>query len=292
MNSDNVIISVIIPIYNAERFLSQCLDSILAQTFKNWELIAVDDGSTDNSLKILMAYAVKDSRIKIISKSNEGVSIARNTAINKSCGEYVYFVDADDIIEPECLFKLIDVMKKRKASLVKADYYAIDEKGNVAFINKKQFIRKKFNNEVLNADIFGRKVLLDDFFLWTCLFQRNIIEKNTIRFIPHCRLMEDAAFLATYLVHSPRNIYVYESIYGYRKYGSTASAALRDYSNDLQTIMWYLKALPNIGFVNHIYDTVRRSLTLYNGTKFQKVIIRFRYKFNKIIIYIKYFLSR
>lgn len=292
MNSNDVIVSVIIPIYNAERFLSQCLNSILAQTFKNWELIAVDDGSTDNSLKILTAYAAKDNRIKIISKLNEGVSIARNTAINEACGEYVYFADADDIIEPECLSKLIDVMKKREVSLVKADYYAINEKGNVAFINKKQFIRRRFNNELLNADAFECKVLMDEFFLWTCLFQRDIIEKNKIRFIPHCRLMEDAAFLATYLIYSPRNIYVDESIYGYRKYGSTASAASRDYSNDLQTIMWYLKGLPNISFVNHIYDAVMRCLTLYNGTKYQKALIRFQYKLNNIIIYIKYLLSR
>lgn len=94
-------ISVIIPVYNAEKYLAETLDSVLNQTFTDFEVIAVNDGSTDNSLNILNEYGNKDSRIKIFSNSNSGVSTARNTGIEKASGEYICFIDADDLIASE-----------------------------------------------------------------------------------------------------------------------------------------------------------------------------------------------
>lgn len=94
-------ISIIVPIYNVENYLGRCLDSILAQEYEDFEIIAINDGSTDNSLTILQEYAEKDNRISIIDKINNGVSSARNVGLSQARGEYIGFVDPDDWIEPQ-----------------------------------------------------------------------------------------------------------------------------------------------------------------------------------------------
>ena len=92
-------ISVIVPVYNVEKFLAQCLESLVLQTYKNLEIIIVDDGSSDNSYKIYKKYAKSDSRIQIIKQKNAGVSAARNTGLASATGEYVHFIDSDDYID-------------------------------------------------------------------------------------------------------------------------------------------------------------------------------------------------
>ena len=101
------LISIVIPVYNAEKYLRACLDSVLAQTYKNWEAICVNDGSSDNSAKILEEYAAKDARFHIINQQNSGVSTARNTGLRQTTGKYIYFMDADDIVSPY-LFELAE----------------------------------------------------------------------------------------------------------------------------------------------------------------------------------------
>ncbi len=99
---NNSMISVIVPVYNVEKYLSKCLDSIINQTYQNLEIICVDDGSTDSSPMILEEYAKKDSRIKIITRQNGGLSAARNTGVKNATGEFVSFVDSDDWILLVC----------------------------------------------------------------------------------------------------------------------------------------------------------------------------------------------
>ena len=96
-------ISIIIPVYNAEHYLRQCIESVIAQTFEDWEAILVNDGSKDGSLAICQEYAAKDKRIKVIDKSNGGPSSARNRGLNEAKGEFVYFMDADDWVETKFL---------------------------------------------------------------------------------------------------------------------------------------------------------------------------------------------
>lgn len=230
-------VSIILPVYNAERFLSLCLDSILKQSYQKWELIAVDDGSMDDSLEILDSYAGKEHRIHVISKKNEGVSVARNMALEQAQGEYVYFVDADDVVMPEALAILVKAMETKDATFVKSDFLPIDEEGKQVFVNKKQVIRRKYDGKVMCAEKFYKKIIMKEYFLWTCLFRRDIIQRNKIQFIPHCRLMEDAAFVVEYLQFSDRNVYKDACVYGYRKYEGTVSAAQRDYSGDLEMIL-------------------------------------------------------
>ena len=103
-------ISVIIPVYNVEKYLARCLDSVIAQTFSDIEIICINDGSTDNAGQILSEYAKKDKRIKIITQENSGVVAARNNGIASSVGEYIYPLDGDDIIAPMTLEKLYNAI--------------------------------------------------------------------------------------------------------------------------------------------------------------------------------------
>ena len=108
-------LSIIVPIYNVEEYIAECIDSILAQTYKDWELILVDDGSTDNSGKICDEYALKDNRIKVIHKENGGLSSARNAGIDNISGNLITFIDSDDvIIGKDTLQKLIDELTDDK----------------------------------------------------------------------------------------------------------------------------------------------------------------------------------
>lgn len=233
-------VSIIIPVYNAARFLAECLDSVLAQTYRQWELLIVDDGSTDGSLDIALGYADHHDRIRVIAKQNEGVSIARNTALAEARGEYIYFADADDELHPDALAQLVTTMEKQEATFVKADFCAIDAEGRELFVNKKQVIRRRYALQPMEVGMFARKVLMGEWFLWTCLFRRDIIEQSNIRFLEGVRLMEDAAFIADYLCYSSRNIYLCEAIYDYRKYEGAATTSQKDYTADLQKIKEHL----------------------------------------------------
>ena len=240
----NKMVSIILPVFNAERFLPQCLDSILRQTYQEWDLIAVDDGSKDGSMEILKSYEKRDNRIHIISKKNEGVSIARNIALEHAHGDYIYFVDSDDIVMSEALMILVKAMESNKTTFVKSDFLPIDEQGKQVFINKKQVIRRRYDGKVMDSEKFFKKILMKEYFLWTCLFQKDIIVKNHIQFIPHCRLMEDAAFVVDYLLYSDRNVYKDACVYGYRKYEGTVSAVNKDYTEDMMLIKRHLLEFP------------------------------------------------
>ena len=122
-------ISIIVPVYQVEKYIRQCIESILAQTFTDFELILVDDGSKDNSGKICDEYAEKDKRIRVIHKENDGLSDARNKGLDNASGNYFMFVDGDDYISPnmaECLYKKIS---EAKADIAACNYRYIFEDG-------------------------------------------------------------------------------------------------------------------------------------------------------------------
>lgn len=126
----NGLVSIITPAYNAERFIGETLDSVLAQTYSRWELLAIDDGSTDRTPDILKKYAEKDSRIIPIRQENAGSAAARNSGIRRAKGRYIVLLDADDLWEPEFLEKQLKFMAEKNALLVYASFKRINEKGN------------------------------------------------------------------------------------------------------------------------------------------------------------------
>ena len=114
----NPLLSVVIPVFNVEKYLPECLDSVLNQKYENIEIIAIDDGSTDNSLNILKKYAKENSNITVLSQENSGPSVARNKGVKYAKGKYVHFLDADDFILPETYSSLIKMMMDNELDLI------------------------------------------------------------------------------------------------------------------------------------------------------------------------------
>ena len=149
-------ISIIIPVYKVEQYLPECLDSVINQTYKNLEIICVDDGSPDNSGKILDEYASKDNRIKVIHKENGGVSSARNAGLDIATGDWISFVDADDYIASDFYDKLIGSSKDGEADVVQCGYTTFGEDFNrikigigrdPKFSNLADFVLSKIPNQ-------------------------------------------------------------------------------------------------------------------------------------------------
>ena len=112
-------ITVIIPMYNVEKYIKRCINSIINQKYNNIEIILIDDGSTDNSYNIAHNYEINDPRIKVIKKENEGVSSSRNIGIQIATGDYITFIDADDYIKKNTFYKINNIIKKQKCDIIK-----------------------------------------------------------------------------------------------------------------------------------------------------------------------------
>lgn len=200
------IISIIVPIYNVEKYLPKCIESILNQTFKEFELILVDDGSPDNSGAICDKYAEKDKRIRVIHKANGGLSSARNIALDTAIGEYIGFVDSDDYIDKYMYENLYKLCVETNSDIGVCNFV---RELNGEIRNKEfKLIVKEFNNLEAMRELF--KGILYRFSACNKLFKRECI--NEIRF-PEGRIHEDLS--TTYKVFSNAKKVVYTSYGGY-----------------------------------------------------------------------------
>lgn len=177
-------ITAIMPVYNVENFIGKCIESLQSQTLTEWELIAVDDGSPDNSGAICDEYAKKDSRITVIHKENGGAPSARNTAIPMARGEYLYFVDSDDWAEPTMFEDMYNAAKKNNAQLVVAGFFIDTYHSDAEFYTQKQTVpAKEFKTQREFREyahkMFDRNLLYTP---WNKLFERKYIMDNNIRF--------------------------------------------------------------------------------------------------------------
>ena len=225
-------LSVVVPIYKAEETLNRCIDSIVCQSFKDWELILIDDGSPDSSGAICDEYAGADKRIKVIHKHNEGVSIARNCGLEMATGDYVTFIDSDDYIEGDCF----SLMQDAESDLVVFDsisykpdgtrkyWYNIDEKRIESADQISGFIRDYINLFVLDGPCakFFRRSLIDD-----------------LKFPEGQPLGEDNVFMLSYITRcktidlKPGLFYVIDDHYenGYAKYRMPAKKSVKCVEN-------------------------------------------------------------
>lgn len=176
----SILISVIIPVFNAEKYLPRCVESVLNQSFKDFELILVDDGSTDNSGKICDEYCSEDSRVKVIHQDNQGVSVARNNGMAISEGQYITFIDSDDWIEEDYLRKFVDLPRTGiQNQLPVLDVTQIDAQ-------KQEVYYSGFNALTFSVAKF---------------FEKQVIKENNLQFLPNVKTAEDTLFMAEYLNH-------------------------------------------------------------------------------------------
>lgn len=185
---NTALLSVVVPVYNVEEYLARCVDSILNQTYRNLEVILVDDGATDSSGSICDDFAAKDSRVRVIHKKNGGLSSARNAGIDMASGEYITFVDSDDWIEADAYEHMLDVMKRYQVKLVCGGNYDVDGetgKRTLALCPQKE--------EVISSEEFvGRMFLWQGFDSSACdkIYHKSLLE--TFRY-PEGRVCEDVA---------------------------------------------------------------------------------------------------
>ena len=200
-------ISIIIPVYNVEQYLMQCLDSVVNQTYKNLEIILVNDGSTDNSGKICDEYNLKDSRIKVVHKENGGISSARNEGLKLSTGSYVAFVDADDYLEKQYIEKLVETDADIAVCSFYKEYPFNSEKNII--INKKTL---KTKDEFIYDILSFQKALGC---AWGKLFNTKFLKENNIFFNENLKVAEDAEFCLISVQYNPKIVYIPEILYHY-----------------------------------------------------------------------------
>ena len=204
------LISVIVPVYNVETYLPRCVDSILAQTYENLEIILVDDGAKDHSGKICNEYAAKDSRIRVIHKPNGGLSSARNEGIEAATGEYLAFVDSDDWIEPDAYEHMLGLMEKYDAKLVCAGRYDVD-----GATGEKTIGLCPPKEECITAEeMVGRIFLWDNCDSSACdkLYHRSLLEG--FRY-PQGKVCEDVPVTYKIVLQAERVVMCNKPIYNY-----------------------------------------------------------------------------
>ena len=204
-------VSIIVPVYNVEKYLSKCLESLINQTLKDIEIICVNDGSGDNSLDILKNFAQKDSRIKIIDKQNEGVAIARNIALEQATGDYIGFVDSDDYIDLDYFEKLYNTATKNNSDIAVA-----------SILKHKKYFDKynvRYSEEQVAENIQEKIKLCGDkkhffFYAWNKIYKTDLIKNNKIKF-SEGQIYEDVMFAMNALYFSNKVVYVPNTKYHY-----------------------------------------------------------------------------
>lgn len=207
-------ISIIVPVYNKEKFLSYCLRSIEQQTFNDFELVLVDDGSTDKSLSICNNFANKYNWVKVISQKNKGVSAARNTGLKHAVGKYLAFIDADDSIEPSYLAQLYSSIVQKKSDMVTCGLRV------KSYDNKANIERCPIKSDITIDNILRNFNIYESNFLSCCckLFKKQIILNNNIIFDTNLSNGEDGLFVLTYLKYCKFLSFIDQILYNYTRF--------------------------------------------------------------------------
>ena len=248
-------ISVIIPIFNVEKYINQCLNSLIKQTLNDIEFICIDDCSTDDSFKIIKEYEKKDNRVKVVQmQRNSGQGAARNRGLELAKGEYIGFVDPDDWIEPDMYEKMYNQAKNLESDIVICEYKKYDE--NTKMYSESKFVHKcngcnkveYFNlpvNENINRSIIDNILLVAPCYSWNRIYLAKFILSNNITF-SDSKYYEDVMFILRSHLESDKISYMNHEFYNYRIHDSSS---LRKNKSDnikvlpkiIETIFNYLK---------------------------------------------------
>lgn len=240
-------VSVIVPVYNVEEYLDECISSIIAQTENSIQIILVDDGSKDHSGEICDRYAETDDRIVVIHQENNGVSAARNAGIEQVAGEWIMFVDADDFIEYDALESLLSIPENKKYDIISGDYYRdINEKKSF-YDYKQEYDLEQYRELFFGLCVSGNSAggLLPKeikkappmMFPWLKLYKTDLIKSNNILFPVGQKSAEDQVFNLRVISAAKKIYYINKPIYYYRKRFGSAS------NNGDALRMEYLKGL-------------------------------------------------
>ena len=212
------------PAYNTERYLSKCIESIICQSFRDWELLISDDGSTDNTYAVAQKYAETDSRITVIHNVNRGVSVARNHCLEKAQGDYLCFIDSDDTVEPSFLEMLVKCAEENDADISQCSFSYVYEDGRIVPDPESASGVYQDNDAVMHA-FFNGTVGDIRVGTWAKLFRRNKFEK--VRFDANLRVYEDALYTYQCCRIAEKAVSVGNKLYNYlQREGSAMNSKL------------------------------------------------------------------
>lgn len=257
----NCLVSVIVPVYQAEKYLKNCINDILMQSYSNIEVIIIDDGSTDGSLNICKKLAVNDSRVKVISTDNRGVSSARNLGLENANGEYILFIDADDRIKKNLIEENMKVIDKFQADMVFYNWMEIYENGEMpANIQHEKIYETQFPNTCsVNSECAIRWILESKLqnYVWAYIAKKKIYKD--IRFAETIKLGEDAAIIL-YLINNAKKIAINNNKYYYYIQRQSSATHMQDKSSLSQ---YYDVLKIQEEFLNDNYPCLRNAFLYY-----------------------------
>lgn len=208
----NDLITILVPFYNVEKYIKQCIESIINQTYKNLEIILIDDGSTDNSLKICKEFQKIDSRINIIKKKHKGVSSSRNIGIKIAHGEYIMFIDSDDFVSKNFVKELYSAVLKNNTLVAQCDVDLVNEVGkhlSYAKTSKKNTV----NGNELIYELYSTDNSTQDIVIWNKIYHNTVIKKYKF---PENKICEDE-FIIPQILYDRIVTIVNKSLYKYRQ---------------------------------------------------------------------------
>ncbi len=260
MENRTPLISVIVPVYKVEEYLAACVDSILAQTYENLEIILVDDGSPDNCGKICDSYAEKDSRIKVIHKENGGVSSARNAGLEVASGEYVGFVDSDDTLDAHIYAELYKNLTETNSDISICSFrktFLPEESNKAVWANK--YLPNEDSFLTLSAeDALCDMMLAKHFagYLWNKLFKASVVQN--LRFATSVYICEDLLFSAEAILNSNKIVFSGKRLYNYLQ--RQTSALHRAFDDRFLTYYEAHLKIIEIAKKSPVYNKVKYSL--------------------------------
>jgi len=270
---ETVCVSVIVPVYNVEKYVDICIESILKQTYSNIEVIIVDDGSTDSSGEKCDKWALKDNRIKIIHKKNEGLGYARNTGLKEVTGEYVIFVDSDDFISEVMIERLIASIHYYEVDTVYCGWNRYRGTDNIIKTNlridKTTFQGNKILSEVLGEMVATKPYELEDCYFWMSvwhgIYSMDIIKKNNIFFPSERELIsEDIIFHIDYLKNSLGVALIADNLYFYRENNISLTSIYNPKRFEKEVIL-YKEVVNRLQEIKNIEDFDLRAKRMFLG---------------------------
>ena len=251
LKENQILVSIIVPVYNMGDKIEKCVSSLMEQSYKNIEIVLVDDGSVDNSLEHCKKLAASDCRVRVIHTENRGSGPARNCGIENSKGDYLYFPDADDYIDSHAIEIMVKYIESTGADMVLCGYRDVDEKGKVLL--EKKYKYAVVSGEAVRSNYAFYKIKSPDFGLrgapWNKLFKRSVVEKNKVEY-PPLRRHQDEAFIARYFEYCQKAVFIEEVLYTY-------------YTNDQQA-EWKKYPVDYIDAVSGLFADRKRNVLCWN----------------------------
>ena len=300
---NNPLVSIIVPVYNVQNSVARCLESICAQTWKNIEIILVNDGSRDESFSVCEQFREKDPRIVLVDKSNSGVSDTRNCGMTLASGKYVQFVDSDDYIEPDFTERLVTAAETNNADLVIAPYWMVIPANSCKVGQALESLQENLGIEekrpddvreygflpegVYDRDTFALRLMEKpaSFFysvLWNKLYRRDILVDNHLQFTSEVRWAEDLVFNLEYILYA--NVFVSIPKAGYHYVQNTQSICHTQINlasivqNKLQVFRYYKDLYTKLGLYDKVQPQLYKFLTAFSENAYpagspQKIIM-------------------